>query len=77
MGAKIIDHGNRFTHQLTKEQSLQAEAWLNHYLDTRSEPMPHADIYHLHVSSKKAVFNETQQRQQYQIHLYTNFRTRK
>jgi len=49
VGAKIIDHGNKFIHQLRREESLQAEAWLNHYLETQSETMPHADIYHLHL----------------------------
>lgn len=54
----MIYHGNIFTHQSKTEHCLVAGAWLDNYLKTHSEPMPHADIYHLHVPSKRAVFNE-------------------
>lgn len=35
-----------------------AEAWLTNYCESFSEPMPHADIFHLHVPTKKSVFEE-------------------
>lgn len=34
------------------------EAWLKDYLDTYSEPMPHENISHIHVPTKKSVFDE-------------------
>ncbi|KAJ7369538.1 hypothetical protein OS493_038244 [Desmophyllum pertusum] len=58
VGSKVIYHGNNFHHPCKTEQSYKAGAWLDHYLDTYSEPMPHVDIFHLHVPSKKAVFND-------------------
>ena len=43
-------------------ETLEADAWLHNYLETFSEPMPHADIFHLHVKSKKEVFAEKPER---------------
>ena len=57
-GYQSWNHGNVYHHYTRAQNTLQGEAWLKNYCDSYSEPMPHADIFHLHVPTKKSVFNE-------------------
>ncbi|XP_020915411.1 uncharacterized protein LOC110252901 isoform X2 [Exaiptasia diaphana] len=58
VGAKVIEHGNNFRHHIVSEKTMQGQQWLENYFNLFGEPMPHDDIFHLHVPSKKAVFEE-------------------
>ncbi|KXJ24444.1 uncharacterized protein LOC110248173 [Exaiptasia diaphana] len=58
VGAKVITHGNNFRHNCSSSNILMGEAWLQNHLETFSEPMPHENIAHIHVPTKKSVFED-------------------